>query len=67
MKTKFSLLKLLDFKSRKVIHYSLIICILLIQLLIAGFFIMSLYQEKTNPHRKPTQRNQLTRNSNCRF
>ena len=38
MKTKFSLLKLLDFKSRKVIHYSLIICILLIQLLIAGFF-----------------------------
>ena len=47
MKTKFSLLKLLDFKSRKVIHYSLIICILLIQLLIAGFFIMSLYQKKT--------------------
>lgn len=38
MKTEFSLLKLLDFKSRKVIHYSLIICILLIQLLIAGFF-----------------------------
>lgn len=27
-----------DFKSRKVIHYSLIICILLIQVLIAGFF-----------------------------
>ncbi|GAA5095892.1 hypothetical protein GCM10023210_29130 [Chryseobacterium ginsengisoli] len=30
--------KLLNFKSRKIIHYSLIICILLIQLLIVGFF-----------------------------
>ncbi|MFC3160952.1 hypothetical protein ACFOEQ_23230 [Chryseobacterium arachidis] len=30
--------KLLNFKSRKIVHYSLIACILLIQLLIAGFF-----------------------------
>ncbi|WBV52208.1 sensor histidine kinase [Chryseobacterium gambrini] len=30
--------KLLNFKARKIIHYSLLVCILLIQLLIAGFF-----------------------------
>jgi signal transduction histidine kinase len=30
--------KLLNFRSRKIVHYSLIICILLIQLLIAVFF-----------------------------
>lgn len=36
--------KLLNFKSRKIVHYSLIICILLIQLLIAGFF----YNEYVN-------------------
>ncbi|MDN4014940.1 HAMP domain-containing sensor histidine kinase [Chryseobacterium gambrini] len=30
--------KLLNFKARKIIHYSLLVCILLIQLLIAGYF-----------------------------
>ncbi|WP_185216773.1 MULTISPECIES: sensor histidine kinase [unclassified Chryseobacterium] len=30
--------KLLNFKARKIIHYSLLVCILFIQLLIAGFF-----------------------------
>lgn len=30
--------KLLNFKARKIIHYSLLVCILLIQLIIAGFF-----------------------------
>ena len=50
MKTKFSLLKLLDFKSRKVIHYSLIICILLIQLLIAGFFYNEFISRKNLTH-----------------
>lgn len=30
--------KILKFRSRKIIHYSLILCILFIQLLIAGFF-----------------------------
>lgn len=30
--------QLLNFKSRKIIHYALIICILLIQILIAGYF-----------------------------
>ena len=38
MKASYTFLKLLNFKSRKNIHYSLIVCILLIQLLIAGFF-----------------------------
>jgi len=32
------MLKLLNFKFRKIVHYSLILCILLIQLMIAGFF-----------------------------
>ncbi|WP_326982492.1 HAMP domain-containing sensor histidine kinase [Chryseobacterium sp. MYb264] len=32
------MLKLLNFKFRKIVHYSLIVCILLIQLIIAGFF-----------------------------
>ena len=30
--------KILNFRSRKIVHYSLILCILFIQLLIAGFF-----------------------------
>ena len=38
MKKNYSFLKFLNFRSRKIIHYSLIACILLIQLLIAGFF-----------------------------
>jgi hypothetical protein len=38
--------KLLNFKARKLIHYSLLVCILLIQLLIAGFSIMNLFREK---------------------
>ncbi len=50
MKTKFSLLKLLDFKSRKVIHYSLLVCILLIQILIAGFFYNEFISKKNLTH-----------------
>lgn len=38
MKPKYIFLKLLNFKWRKIIHYSLITCILLIQVLIAVFF-----------------------------
>ncbi|MDQ0595374.1 signal transduction histidine kinase [Chryseobacterium ginsenosidimutans] len=45
----------LNFKSRKIIHYSLIICILLIQLLIAGFF----YNEFVNSKNLAFIENQL--------
>lgn len=47
--------KLLNFKSRKIVHYSLIICILLIQLLIAGFF----YNEYINRKNLTFIENQL--------
>lgn len=38
MKSKYDSSKLLTFKLRKIVHYSLIACILLIQITIAGFF-----------------------------
>ena len=38
MEQKNSLSKSLPFKWRKIVHYSLVICILLIQITIAGFF-----------------------------
>lgn len=38
MKKKKGLSKLLNFRRRKIVHYSLIACILLIQITIAGFF-----------------------------
>ena len=38
MKSKDNQPKSLNFRFRKVVHYSLIFCILLIQLIIAGFF-----------------------------
>ncbi len=44
MESKKELSKSTNFKSRKVVHYSLIVCILLIQLIIAGVF----YNEFSN-------------------
>ena len=38
--------KFLDFKLRKIIHYSLILCVLLIQVIIAGFFYNEFINEK---------------------
>lgn len=48
--------KLLDFKSRKIIHYSLILCILLIQIAIAAFF----YNEFNNRKNITFLENQLS-------
>lgn len=44
MKQKYNHSKTLGFRWRKIVHYSLIVCILLIQLIIAGFF----YNEMVN-------------------
>lgn len=38
MKSQKNTPKILNFKLRKIVHYSLVICILLIQIIIAGFF-----------------------------
>jgi len=47
--------KFLNFKLRKIVHYSLIVCILLIQTIIAGFF----YNEFVNEKKLKFIRNQL--------
>lgn len=45
-KSKDDRIKSLNFKSRKIVHYSLIFCILLIQLILAGFFYNEFINEK---------------------
>lgn len=46
MKSKYNLSKLFNFKLRKIVHYSLILCILLIQITIAGFFYSEFINKK---------------------